>query len=850
MTRINSPFRFPAGLRPGLKARFLATCVAAAGLALPASAQEPTYADNTVDDSTYYSYVYTLEGSATLFGSQSDAQHEVETNLPVLEGDRLWTERGSRLSVFLSDGSLVSTDSETDLILQSVLGSPDSTSTETVLRLLSGRLLLHVDTEGTRLPIVDTGNSRVYLQASGSYVISANESDWTQVIAREGFAEVVDQRGSSLVRTGEEIEVRGERRPESRITQASRITPLEDWALTQSDPTLLASDTSLDEPIYSTATLEDHGDWLTVEGTRAWRPRVANTWRPYWNGRWTHTPRGLYWVSGDPWGPSVYQYGNWDFSNRFGWLWYPGYNYAPSHVYWYWGPSYTAWVPTGFYTNFYRNRFAGFGGGFGFRFGHYGWGGGFWDPFDNWIFCPTRYFGFRGQRRYLDFGHRLRRRGHRLERGFITTDTRRITPDRWNRPDLVRRAFDDDLRRRGGVRSADLPEVNDFLSRKELSAPVRQRVLATDNTTPRLGRRNRALNAADMLATPRSGTRTVQPRTAERSDGLRARRSGGLQSRGTAQRRDATNDSTARRVLDGVRNRRSATPGAAPRAATPRTATPRRATPRSASPRAATPRSAAPRSATPRATPRASAPRSAAPRSRTAVPQSRNRPQASPRVTPPRRTAPPTARRSTPPTARRSTPPTARRSTPPTARRSTPPTARRSTPPTARRSTPPTARRSTPPTARRSTPPTARRSTPPTARRSTPPTARRSTPPTARRSTPPTARRSTPRARPSSRPPAARRSSTPSVRRSSPPSARRSAPSARSSSRAPTARRSSPPTARRSSPSRSSRPSASSSRRSAPRSSASRSSSARRSSSGSASRSSGSRAARRRPPSF
>ncbi|MEM1250545.1 MAG: DUF6600 domain-containing protein, partial [Acidobacteriota bacterium] len=774
MTRINSNSRSATRRRPRRGASLLAAGAAAAFLALPTAAQEPVnYTEENVEDSTYYSYVYTLDGSATLFASQSDAQHEVETNLPVLEGDRLWTDRGSRLSVFLSDGSLVSTDSETDLVLQSVLGSPDSASTETVLRLLSGRALLFVDSENTRLPIVDTGNSRVYVQSSGTYVISANGSDWTQVIAREGFAEVVDQRGSSLVRTGEEIEVRGERRPESRVTQASRVTPLEDWALTQSDPTLLASDTSLEQPIYSTATLEEHGDWLEVGGTRAWRPRVANDWRPYWNGRWSHTPRGLYWVSGDPWGPSVYQYGNWDFNNRFGWLWYPGYNFAPSHVYWYWGPSYTAWIPTGFYTNFYRNRFGfglgfggfggfgfgragfgrygfgglGFGRGFGFRAGHYGWGGGFWDPFDNWIFCPTRYFGYRGQRRYLDYGQRLRRRGGRLERGFITTDTRRITPDRWNRPDLVRRAFDDDLRRRGGLRTADLPEVNDFLARKQLSEPVRQRVLATNGTTPTLGRRNRAANAADMLATPRSGTRSVQPRTAGRSDALRARRSNdALQSRGTAQRRDATGDSTARRVLDGVRTRRSATPGTAPRtasprsatprsarprSASPRTATPRAAAPRSATPRAATPRSASPRSASPRATPRSAAPRSAAPRSRTAVPQSRNRPQASPRVTTPRRTAPPTVRRSTPPAARRSTPQARPSTRPPAGRRSTPPAARRSTPQTRPSTRPPAVRRSTPPAARRSTP-------------------------QARPSTrPPAVRRSTPRARPTTRPPAA-----------------------------------------------------------------------------------------------
>ena len=197
-------------------------------------------------------------------------------------------------------------------------------------------------------------------------------------------------------------------------------------------------------------------------------PTVTSSWRPYWQGRWWHTPRGLYWVSHDPWSPAVYHYGTWDLHSRWGWLWYPGYSYAPSHVYWYWGPSYTAWVPYGYYTRYYRHRFADFS--FGFRFGHYGWAGGYWDPFDYWTFCPTRYFGYRRQHRYLHHGYDLRKRGGRLERGFITTDTRRITPDRWNRPDVVARGFDEDLRKRQ-VRRADLPDVNDFVGRRDLTTP-------------------------------------------------------------------------------------------------------------------------------------------------------------------------------------------------------------------------------------------------------------------------------------------------------------------------------------------------------------------------------------------
>ena len=192
----------------------LAGAVALLAGAAIAQDRGDSYRDSeSADDETFYSYVYLLDGDATLFAAQSDAEHEVEVNLPVLEGDRVWTARGSRLSLFLSDGTLLSAAGDTDLVLQNVLFSPDSPSQETIVRLLSGRVLLHVDGESGSLPAVDTANARVYLQSEGVYVVSANDGDWTHVIAREGFAEVVDQRGSSVVREGEELEVEGTAAP-------------------------------------------------------------------------------------------------------------------------------------------------------------------------------------------------------------------------------------------------------------------------------------------------------------------------------------------------------------------------------------------------------------------------------------------------------------------------------------------------------------------------------------------------------------------------------------------------------------------------------------------------------------
>ena len=46
-------------------------------------------------------------------------------------------------------------------------------------------------------------------------------------------------------------------------------------------------------------------------------------------GRWAETPGGYYWVSYDPWNPVTYHYGDWRWHDVWGWLWYPGWTFAP-----------------------------------------------------------------------------------------------------------------------------------------------------------------------------------------------------------------------------------------------------------------------------------------------------------------------------------------------------------------------------------------------------------------------------------------------------------------------------------------------------------------------------------------
>src|SRR5512133_478309 len=67
--------------------------------------------------------------------------------------------------------------------------------------------------------------------------------------------------------------------------------------------------------------LSPYGEWVSVGAYgQVWRPRVAAGWRPYYQGRWAYD----------------------DF---YGWVWVPGYQWAPAWVSWRYSGDVVGWAP-------------------------------------------------------------------------------------------------------------------------------------------------------------------------------------------------------------------------------------------------------------------------------------------------------------------------------------------------------------------------------------------------------------------------------------------------------------------------------------------------------------------------
>ncbi len=94
--------------------------------------------------------------------------------------------------------------------------------------------------------------------------------------------------------------------------------------------------------------LAPYGQWVVVGSHgRVWRPHVAAGWRPYYHGRWEWTNEGWLWVSEEPWGWAAYHYGRWTTDPHHGWIWVPGYQWAPAWVSWRYSGDVVGWAPLG-----------------------------------------------------------------------------------------------------------------------------------------------------------------------------------------------------------------------------------------------------------------------------------------------------------------------------------------------------------------------------------------------------------------------------------------------------------------------------------------------------------------------
>jgi Family of unknown function (DUF6600)/FecR protein len=290
-------------------------------------------------------------------------------NTPVVTGDRVSTGQKSR--------------AELQLDYANILRMSDD-ATATVANLARTNIQVQVGQGLTEYSVlkgseadaeIDTPNAAVHPLGEGDYRILVNSDAETQVIVREGSAEVSTPQGSTQVDKGQMITVAGTDNPQYKTDPAPARDDWDAWNRDRDKRIMSAQSWQHTDRYYTgSEDLDTYGTWSEVpDYGQVWVPNEGPDWAPYRDGRWVWEPYyGWTWVSYEPWGWAPYHYGRW-FVYGGSWAWWPGPVVAYPDYYPIWAPAYVSFFGFG-------GGGWGFGVGFGFGGGWGGWGRVGWLP--------------------------------------------------------------------------------------------------------------------------------------------------------------------------------------------------------------------------------------------------------------------------------------------------------------------------------------------------------------------------------------------------------------------------------------------------------------------------------------
>jgi hypothetical protein len=276
-------------------------------------------------------------------------------NTPIVAGDRVSTGQNSRAELQLDWANILRMSENATANVATLERN------NIQVQVSRGLVTYSVLRGGQANSEIDTPNAAVRPLGEGEYRIQVNSNDETQVIVRNGSADISTPQGSTHVERGQLIIVAGTDNPQYRTESAPGKDDWDSWNYERNK--LVASAESwryTDRYYVGSHDLDANGTWTEVpDYGSVWVPRVDAGWAPYREGRWVWEPYyGWTWVSYEPWGWAPYHYGRW-FVYGGGWAWWPGPVIAYPAYYPIWSPAYVS--------------FFGFGGG-GWEFG-VGFGG-------------------------------------------------------------------------------------------------------------------------------------------------------------------------------------------------------------------------------------------------------------------------------------------------------------------------------------------------------------------------------------------------------------------------------------------------------------------------------------------
>lgn len=288
-----------------------------------------------------------VSGNVQIKRSESEDWEKADLNLPVTEGDEIVTEVDGRIEIQFNSNTHLRLDGNSTLQIKQLTDDGIAVS---ISRGLGSVRLRKFDTEKEFFEI-DAPGSTVALQKEGTYKFEAAQSgSLVRIGIRDGGeARIYSSNAGFTLRSGRaaRLFVGGDFAGESDIRDISEFTDAFDtWTADRDD--IIEKNLSkahygqyYDQDIYAADELTDYGDWqFTNDYGYVWQPNSYATrgyadWSPYRYGSWRWVPAfGWSWVNDEPWGWATYHHGRW-IMYRGRWVWAPYGYYRSNRSYWY-----------------------------------------------------------------------------------------------------------------------------------------------------------------------------------------------------------------------------------------------------------------------------------------------------------------------------------------------------------------------------------------------------------------------------------------------------------------------------------------------------------------------------------
>lgn len=268
-----------------------------------------------------------INGNASFQPGGDDRWSEAMINRPLVTGDRLYTDRDSRVELEVGTAVLRMDD-------RTSLSFLDLNDDIVQVELTQGTLNLQVKRlfDGQTYE-VDTPTLAFVVDRPGNYRIDiAPQGDSTMVTVFEGSGSVYGQGGASYrVDDRQSYRFYDSSLRDYEVMDLPRTDTFDRWCFERADRYQRSvARQYVSEEVIGYADLDGYGSWTShASYGSVWFPTtVAVGWAPYRYGRWSWIdPWGWSWVDDAPWGFAPSHYGRWVYvGNRWGWC--PG----PRHL--------------------------------------------------------------------------------------------------------------------------------------------------------------------------------------------------------------------------------------------------------------------------------------------------------------------------------------------------------------------------------------------------------------------------------------------------------------------------------------------------------------------------------------